>query len=159
MQNYQNASSATLVIDRATVSASAIPVAIRTPTAGTPTTTASSTAASAQATPAATAPTIPASESQQIAHGQVMARGWSESEFTCLVSLWQRESHWNYLATNRSSGAYGIAQALPGSKMASAGADWATNPATQITWGLGYIAGRYGSPCAAWGHSQSTGWY
>jgi len=60
---------------------------------------------------------------------------------------------------NTSSGAYGIPQALPGSKMASAGADWATNPATQITWGLGYITGRYGTPCGAWNHSQATGWY
>jgi len=57
------------------------------------------------------------------------------------------------------SGAYGIPQALPGSKMASAGADWATNPATQITWGLGYITSRYGTPCGAWGQSQSAGWY
>ncbi|MDK7123234.1 lytic transglycosylase, partial [Pauljensenia sp. UMB6358] len=67
--------------------------------------------------------------------------------------------HWNPYAANAWSGAYGIPQALPGSKMASAGADWQTNPATQITWGLGYIAGRYGTPCGALGHSNSVGWY
>jgi hypothetical protein len=89
----------------------------------------------------------------------VIARGWSESDFTCLVQLWNKESGWRSNAANPSSGAYGIPQALPGSKMASAGADWATNPATQITWGLGYIAGRYSTPCGAWSHSQSSGWY
>ena len=74
------------------------------------------------------------------------------------MKLWNRESGWRTTAQN-SSGAYGIPQALPGSKMASAGADWRTNAATQIKWGLGYISGRYGTPCGAWGHSQSTGWY
>lgn len=85
-------------------------------------------------------------------------RGWS-GQFGCLDSLWTRESGWNYQAMNPSSGAYGIPQALPGSKMASAGADWRTNPVTQMRWGLDYIASRYGTPCAAWGHSQNTGWY
>ncbi len=84
---------------------------------------------------------------------------WDGIQFTCLDSLWTRESRWNYLAQNRSSGAYGIPQALPGSKMASVGSDWRTNPVTQIKWGLGYIKSRYGSPCSAWGHSQSHGWY
>jgi hypothetical protein len=96
---------------------------------------------------------------QAIAHDMVLARGWGESEYSCLVSLWKKESSWNVYASNKSSGAYGIPQALPGSKMASAGADWATNPATQITWGLGYITGRYGTPCGAWGTSQAKGWY
>ncbi len=85
--------------------------------------------------------------------------GWGADQFSCLDALWQKESGWNPAAYNSGSGAYGIPQALPGSKMATAGADWQTNPATQITWGLGYIAGRYGTPCGAWGHSQSTGWY
>lgn len=85
--------------------------------------------------------------------------GWNGSQFSCLDSLWERESHWNPLAHNPYSGAHGIPQSLPGSKMASAGPDWATNPITQIKWGLGYIQGRYGSPCAAWGHSESHGWY
>jgi len=86
------------------------------------------------------------------------SRGWSD-QWGCLEKLWDRESHWNEHAMNRYSGAYGIPQALPGHKMSSAGADWQTNPATQIKWGLGYIAGRYKTPCGAWGHSQATGWY
>ena len=85
--------------------------------------------------------------------------GWSDSQFTCLNNLWNRESNWNYQARNKSSGAYGIPQSLPASKMASAGADWRINPATQITWGLGYIQDVYGTPCGAWSHSQSVGWY
>jgi threonine dehydrogenase-like Zn-dependent dehydrogenase len=84
---------------------------------------------------------------------------WGGGEFDCLVALWNKESGWRVNAMNPYSGAYGIPQALPGSKMASAGADWETNAATQIEWGLGYIAGRYGTPCGAWGHSQSVGWY
>ena len=85
--------------------------------------------------------------------------GFSSDQFGCLDSLYIRESNWNPRADNPSSSAYGIPQALPGSKMASAGSDWATNPVTQIRWGLGYIRDRYGSPCGAWGHSQSHGWY
>jgi hypothetical protein len=73
--------------------------------------------------------------------------------------LWYRESGWNPSAENPSSGAFGIPQALPGSKMASAGADWATNPATQIRWGLSYIQSVYGTPCGAWSHEESAGWY
>ncbi len=96
---------------------------------------------------------------QAIAYDMVLARGWGDGEFACLVALWNKESGWRVNAYNASSGAYGIPQSLPGNKMASAGADWETNPATQITWGLGYIGGRYGSPCGAWDHSQRTGWY
>jgi hypothetical protein len=96
---------------------------------------------------------------QAIAYEMVLARGWGDDEFACLVALWNRESGWRVNAYNKGSGAYGIPQSLPGSKMASAGADWETNPATQITWGLGYIGGRYGSPCGAWGHSERVGWY
>ncbi|WP_454150066.1 aggregation-promoting factor C-terminal-like domain-containing protein [Microbacterium lacticum] len=96
---------------------------------------------------------------QGIARSMMAANyGWGDDQFACLVSLWNRESGWRVNAAN-SSGAYGIPQALPGSKMASAGADWQTNPATQIAWGLGYIAGRYSNPCGAWGHSESNGWY
>lgn len=84
--------------------------------------------------------------------------GWTGSQFSCLDRLWTRESGWNYRAQNP-SGAYGIPQALPGSKMARSGSDWRTNPVTQIKWGLGYIKSRYGSPCTAWGNSQSHGWY
>ncbi|MFG6476887.1 lytic transglycosylase domain-containing protein [Microbacterium sp. P06] len=93
------------------------------------------------------------------AHAMLAARGWGDDQYSCLVSLWNKESGWNYQAMNRSSGAYGIPQALPGSKMSSAGADWQTNAATQIAWGLGYISSRYGDPCGAWGKSQSSGWY
>jgi hypothetical protein len=96
---------------------------------------------------------------QAIAHDKVMGRGWGEDQFDCLVSLWNKESGWRVNAENPSSGAYGIPQALPGSKMGSAGADWATNAGTQIEWGLGYITDRYGSPCGAWGKSQADGWY
>ena len=96
---------------------------------------------------------------QAIARGMMASYGWGDDQFSCLVSLWNRESSWNYQAENASSGAYGIPQALPGSKMGSVGADWRTNPTTQIVWGLGYISGRYGSPCSAWAHSEATGWY
>ncbi|WP_238706913.1 lytic transglycosylase domain-containing protein [Microbacterium lushaniae] len=96
---------------------------------------------------------------QAIAYEMVLARGWGDDQFACLRALWQKESGWRVNAYNSSSGAYGIPQALPGSKMASAGADWETNPATQIAWGLGYIGGRYGDPCGAWASSQSRGWY
>ncbi|WP_416354748.1 transglycosylase SLT domain-containing protein [Curtobacterium sp. VKM Ac-1376] len=95
---------------------------------------------------------------QAIALEQVTARGWGTDQYNCLVSLWNKESGWRVNAYNP-SGAYGIPQALPGSKMATAGADWQTNPATQITWGLNYIAGVYGTPCGAWGHSQANNWY
>ena len=95
---------------------------------------------------------------QAIARSLMGSYGWGDGEFSCLQSLWNRESGWNYQAQNASSGAYGIPQALPGSKMSSVADDWATNPATQITWGLGYIQGRYGTPCSAWAHSESVGW-
>lgn len=85
--------------------------------------------------------------------------GWGEEQFQCLNQLWTKESGWRVNAYNPGGGATGIPQALPGSKMASAGADWATNATTQIRWGLGYIAGSYGSPCAAWAHSVAMNWY
>jgi hypothetical protein len=83
----------------------------------------------------------------------------SAKQFRCLVTVWTRESHWNHKAHNRRSGAHGIPQALPGSKMRSAGADWRTNPVTQIKWGLGYIKHRYGTPCGALRHMNNHGWY
>jgi uncharacterized protein YabE (DUF348 family) len=106
----------------------------------------------------ATAPVDPGSAR---ALGQAMAaeRGWGADEFSCLDQLWQKESGWRWNADNPSSSAYGIAQANPGSKMATVGSDWLTNPATQIEWGLGYISGRYGTPCGAWAHSVEIGWY
>ena len=87
------------------------------------------------------------------------ARGWGDGEFACLLQLWNEESGWRVNAQNAYSGAYGIPQALPGSKMATVGADWQTNPATQITWGLNYIAARYGTPCGAYSHWASAGYY
>ena len=95
---------------------------------------------------------------QAIALAILTAEGMGNDQFNCLVLLWTRESHWTVTAENP-DGAYGIPQALPGSKMASAGSDWQTNATTQINWGLGYIKGRYGTPCGAWAHSQATGWY
>ncbi|MET4060079.1 septal ring factor EnvC (AmiA/AmiB activator) [Arthrobacter sp. UYP6] len=96
---------------------------------------------------------------QAYAAGQLSSRGWGQDQFRCLVNLWQRESGWRTSANNPSSGAYGIPQSLPGDKMASVGADWRTNYRTQIEWGLGYISSRYGSPCAAWQHSEDKNWY
>jgi hypothetical protein len=81
------------------------------------------------------------------------------TQFSCLNKLWTRESNWNPYDVNSSSGAYGIPQALPGDKMATAGADWKTNPVTQVKWGLSYISSRYGTACNAWAHSQQYGWY
>ena len=84
--------------------------------------------------------------------------GWDAGQFSCLNSLWNRESGWNAHAANP-SGAYGIPQALPGSKMSTMGADWRDNPATQIAWGLSYVKSTYGTPCGAWSAFQSKGWY
>ncbi|HYN30774.1 MAG TPA: hypothetical protein VES95_13040 [Dermatophilaceae bacterium] len=98
---------------------------------------------------------------QEIARSKMASHGWDGAEFPCLVALWTAESGWSWSATNPSSGAYGIPQSLPGWKMASAGSDWLTNPATQITWGMGYIKDRYGSPCNAYDafQSRSPHWY
>ena len=86
--------------------------------------------------------------------------GWtSAAQFAALVKLWNHESNWNMHAHNRSSGAHGIPQAMPGSKMRTAGSDWRTNPVTQIRWGLTYIHHRYGTPAKAWAHFRSHGWY
>jgi hypothetical protein len=85
--------------------------------------------------------------------------GFGLEEMPCLDKLFTKESGWNPKARNPSSGAYGIPQALPADKMAAYGSDWQTNPVPQIKWGLAYIKGRYGTPCNAWAHSQSTGWY
>ncbi|MGJ1747722.1 hypothetical protein ACR8A8_06550 [Clavibacter sepedonicus] len=93
-----------------------------------------------------------------IARSILASQGMGDDQYACLDYLWTKESGWRVSAYNP-SGAYGIPQALPGSKMASAGADWQTNPATQITWGLGYIHSRYGSPCGAKAHSVLKNWY
>lgn len=95
---------------------------------------------------------------QAIAYGLLASYGFGTDQWGCLDDLWNAESGWRYNAENP-SGAYGIPQALPGSKMASAGADWLTDPTTQIKWGLGYIKNTYGTPCNAWGHEEADGWY
>lgn len=96
---------------------------------------------------------------REIAKALLTEFGFGQDQFGCLDSLYEGESHWRVNADNPHSSAYGIPQALPGSKMASAGPDWATNPVTQIRWGLGYIQGRYGTPCGAWSFKRSHGWY
>jgi len=92
---------------------------------------------------------------------QLMANtyGWGDAQFQCFDNIIMHESKWSITATNPTSGAYGIPQALPGSKMATAGADWKTNPATQITWALGYVKARYSTPCGAWSFKSAHGWY
>ena len=125
------------------------PAATQTPAAAQPSQTATATA------------TVPAASGspQQIAEAMLGSFGWSSSQFSCLDPLWAHESGWSVSAYNAGSGAFGIPQALPGSRMASAGPDWQTDAATQIKWGLEYIQGTYGSPCGAWAHEEATGWY
>src|SRR5690606_17345328 len=117
-----------------------------------------------QGPPAAPLPPVPEdceeySGNRQIGCTLLSEFGFGLDQMPALDALWTKESGWNHLAQNPSSGAYGIPQALPGNKMASVAADWETNPATQIRWGLGYIRDRYGSPEAAWADSQANGWY
>jgi hypothetical protein len=96
---------------------------------------------------------------QSIGYNMLPSFGFSQSsQWGCLQDLWNRESGWIYDAEN-ASGAYGIPQALPGDKMASAGADWQTDPTTQIKWGLGYISQIYGTPCGAWNFELANGYY
>ena len=99
------------------------------------------------------------SGNRKIGCALMLQKGFDIGQFGCLNKLWNKESGWNHKARNPSSGAYGIPQAYPGNKMSSAGADWQNNPATQIKWGLGYIKGRYNTPCGAWNTSESTGSY
>lgn len=97
---------------------------------------------------------------QSYAANRLPVNGWGGEQWSCLNQLWIRESNWNELARNASSGAYGIPQALPATKMAVAGGDYRTNPFTQIRWGEDtYIKGRYGSPCSAWSFWQAHHWY
>ncbi|MGI5137345.1 MULTISPECIES: transglycosylase SLT domain-containing protein [unclassified Streptomyces] len=106
------------------------------------------------------ASSFPVQSSYSVAQIQAMARQLvAADQFQCFSNIVDHESSWNYRAVNASSGAYGLFQALPGSKMSSVGADWQTNPATQIKWGLNYMNGRYGSPCGAWSFWQANHWY
>jgi hypothetical protein len=85
--------------------------------------------------------------------------GWGNKQYACLDDLWIKESNWNYRASNKRTGAHGIPQALPATKMDSAGTDWRTNPVTQISWGLRYIDVRYDTPCKAWAKFKRSNWY
>ncbi|MFF7751137.1 transglycosylase SLT domain-containing protein [Streptomyces sp. NPDC007971] len=116
---------------------------------------AAATAGMALAAAPAQAATTEASSAQAVAHKMIP----DAAQFNAFSKIVEHESGWNASATNSSSGAYGLVQALPGSKMASAGADWKTNPATQIKWGLDYMNSRYGSPVQAWSFWQANGWY
>ncbi|MFE2495938.1 lytic transglycosylase domain-containing protein [Streptomyces scopuliridis] len=108
----------------------------------------------------ASSSSFPAQASYTVAEVKSIARQMVPADqFQCFSNIVNHESTWNYRAQNASSGAYGLVQALPGSKMSSAGADWQTNPATQIKWGLNYMDGRYGSPCGAWSFWQANNWY
>ncbi|HEY0374555.1 MAG TPA: lytic transglycosylase domain-containing protein [Amnibacterium sp.] len=102
--------------------------------------------------------TTPVGTAQTFAAQLVASNGWGADQFSCLVNLWNRESGWNTHAYNP-SGAYGIPQALPGSKMSSFGGDWRNDYRVQVRWGLSYIRGSYGSPCGAWAHSNAYNWY
>ena len=101
----------------------------------------------------------PTGRNQRIGRELAAARGWDGEQWNCLRSLWIKESGWSTRSSNSSGSAWGIPQALPGSKMAQFGSDWRTNPATQIKWGLHYIDSRYGNPCSAWAHWQNHNWY
>jgi hypothetical protein len=132
--------------------------------ASTPTITSTPAQASSGSTGDTGAPLVPdgpapdPSSAQGIAYNLLPSYGFSTDQFGCLNDIWTRESGWVYNAEN-ASGAYGIPQALPGDKMASAGPDWQTDPTTQIKWGLGYIKSVYGTPCDAWAFWQAHGWY
>ena len=114
--------------------------------------------ATSERLPVAAAVPGPAAAAQAAAR-HLVDTTWDDSQWIYLYLLWQRESGWNSAALNATSGAFGIPQSLPAEKMASAGADWVTNPITQIRWGISYIQGRYGSPAIAWAHEESFGWY
>lgn len=117
-------------------------------------------AAHATPPPAPAPPAQPSGSPQAIAAAMLPAYGWSGgTQFGCLEQLWDRESGWQVTAENPTTGAYGVPQALPASKMASAGPDWQTDAATQIRWGLGYIQATYGSPCGAWASEVTRGYY
>jgi hypothetical protein len=115
--------------------------------------------ASRQDVTGAVTETVEATDPRDIAMTMLADYGWTTDQFSCLDALYTRESNWSVTAENSYSGAYGIPQALPGDKMAANGADWQTNPRTQLEWGLSYIQDRYGSPCGAWSFSESNNWY
>jgi len=142
--------------------ASALTIASKPTTANPSQVMASESAGSSSSSSGTTEPTLPPPNpgtAESIAYNMLPSFGFSQStQWGCLYDLWMRESSWIYDAEN-ASGAYGIPQSLPGDKMASAGADWQTNPATQIKWGLGYITQVYGTPCNAWNFELANGYY
>ncbi|MFE3851646.1 transglycosylase SLT domain-containing protein [Streptomyces griseorubiginosus] len=107
------------------------------------------------AAPAQAATTSSSAQAKAIAHQMIP----NAAQYNAFSKIVEHESGWDVNATNSSSGAYGLVQALPGSKMASAGSDWKTNAKTQIKWGLDYMNSRYGSPTGAWAFWQANGWY
>ncbi|MFE5858382.1 transglycosylase SLT domain-containing protein [Streptomyces sp. NPDC056500] len=111
--------------------------------------------------PTASAAPTAAPAAAEVASAKTIAKKMinDEAQFQCFSKIVERESNWDADASNPSSGAYGLVQALPGTKMATAGSDWRTNPATQIEWGLDYMKDRYGSACGAWSSWQVQGWY
>lgn len=113
----------------------------------------------AASAPASAPLTVQPGSNRALGYRLLLEFGWAADQWPALDALWQRESGWSHLAENRSSGAYGIPQSLPANKMAAVGPDWRTRPETQIRWGLAYIGARYGSPKAAWEHSERVGWY
>jgi hypothetical protein len=123
----------------------------------------SSTASSSETTGGTgvttTAPPADPTAAEATGRAMLASFGFSSSQWPCLYDLWARESGWNVYAENAESGAYGIPQSLPGDKMASAGANWETSAATQISWGLGYIKSVYGTPCQAWANEEAYGYY
>lgn len=117
-------------------------------------------AASHDSGSAAPGPGMPVSGTVALGREMAARDGWTGTQWDCLDALWTRESGWRWNIWNyQGSGAYGIPQALPASKMASVGADWMTDPTTQIRWGLGYIKATYGTPCGAWAHETEFSWY
>jgi len=159
VQAARRAAAATASRARAARERAARQAALRAAASAAPTPTPAPAPSSPAPVAATPVPTAPSGSPRQIAESLLSSYGWSSSQFSCLDPLWNAESGWNPTAQNTASGAYGIPQALPGGKMATAGPDWQTNASTQIKWGLGYIKGTYGSPCSAWAHEQSTGWY
>jgi len=160
-----DAAASTLTVDAKPAMAN--PTSILAAQAATSTSTATSTSATSatSATGGGTSvntPAAPANPTGAEAIGKELLPSFGfdqTTQFACLYNLWMRESGWNVYAENTSSGAYGIPQSLPGNKMLSAGADWQTNPRTQIEWGLGYIKGQYGTPCGAWQNEVNYGYY
>jgi len=143
----------------ATVVAAPAKLSIAVPAPAAPAPAAPAPAAPAPAAPTPIVPPAIAGTPRQMAYAVAVRAGLSAQQWSCLSQLWQQESKFQTTVRNSQSGAYGIPQALPASRMASAGADWPTNPVTQIRWGLSYISTRYGTACTAWSHWERDRWY